>query len=190
MSLESAVRNVRDYPLLIALLASEPLYWDVGSSVGRDEMTFEWSAEDLKLSQSDAHRRPPSERRANPPTPIWVMAAIREAFPSGVELGRDAAIRAVAHAAGFQRTGSKIAGEIDSALSPASSEESSLTIILNHRGKLSIDCHKHWRVSPRFFGGRVGLGHGPRMDRARRCHPGRRSLSGLQAQRLRDSQCV
>jgi hypothetical protein len=56
MLLESATRGVKDYKSLINLLASEPLYWDVDSSVGREEMSFEWSADELRLSQSDANR--------------------------------------------------------------------------------------------------------------------------------------
>ena len=47
MLLESAVRGVEAYKCLINLLASGPLYWEVDSSVGREEMSFEWSADEL-----------------------------------------------------------------------------------------------------------------------------------------------
>jgi hypothetical protein len=66
------------------------------------------------------------------------MAAIRELFSSGIELERSAAITAVAHTAGFRRTGSKIADEIDSALIAAVKRG----IIKNNRGVLSIDCRQ------------------------------------------------
>jgi hypothetical protein len=64
------------------------------------------------------------------------MAAIREVFSSGLELDRDAAIKEIAHAAGFKRTGSRITEAIDSALIAAVRRR----IVRNQRGLLSIDC--------------------------------------------------
>lgn len=63
-----------------------------------------------------------------------MIAAIREVFSQNVELDRDSAIREVAHALGFERTGSKIAEVIDSALIAASRRG----VILNDRGILSL----------------------------------------------------
>ena len=53
--LEATVRKVKDYSSLLDMLASQ-LDWEVDTALGQDEMTFEWTAEDLSLSQSSAHR--------------------------------------------------------------------------------------------------------------------------------------
>lgn len=63
-----------------------------------------------------------------------MIAAIREVFSKNLELDRDSAIREVAHALGFERTGSRIADAIDSALVAAVKR----WVIKNNRGVLSI----------------------------------------------------
>lgn len=63
-----------------------------------------------------------------------IVAAIREVFSQNVELDRDSAIREVAHALGFDRTGSRIADTIDSALIAAAKRG----VIFNDRGVLSL----------------------------------------------------
>jgi hypothetical protein len=55
MSIEKAVRNVGDFSSLIALLVDE-LYWQVDASASQEEITFDWAADDLRLSRSSAER--------------------------------------------------------------------------------------------------------------------------------------
>lgn len=62
------------------------------------------------------------------------VAAIREVFSQNSVLDRDSAIREVAHALGFGRTGSRIAEAIDSALIAAVKRG----VILNYRGALTL----------------------------------------------------
>lgn len=63
-----------------------------------------------------------------------LVAAIREVFSQNSELDRDSAIREVAHALGFARTGSRITEAIDSALIAAAKRG----VIQNNRGVLSL----------------------------------------------------
>ena len=65
-----------------------------------------------------------------------IIAAIRQVFSSGNQLDRDTAIREVSHTLGFQRTGTRIAQSIDSALIAAVKR----SVIQNQRGLLSIAC--------------------------------------------------
>jgi len=79
MSLETAVRNVHDFDSLIQLLTDE-LKWEIEPGAIED-ITFEWSADELKLSESSAQRltdgsvyqlRPPAETK-NPPWGIFFV---------------------------------------------------------------------------------------------------------------------
>lgn len=63
-----------------------------------------------------------------------MIAVVREVFSQNSELDRDSAIREVAHALGFERTGSRIAEAIDSALIAAAKRG----VIQNNRGVLSL----------------------------------------------------
>lgn len=63
-----------------------------------------------------------------------MIGAIREVFSQNSELDRHSAIREVAHALGFNRTGSKIAEAMDSALIAAAKRG----VIQNNRGILSL----------------------------------------------------
>jgi NADH:ubiquinone oxidoreductase subunit E len=63
-----------------------------------------------------------------------LVAAIREVFSQNIALDRDSAIRQIAHALGFARTGSRIANAIDSALIAAAKRG----VIQNNRGALSL----------------------------------------------------
>lgn len=73
MSLETAVRNVHDFESLIGLLSRE-LRWDI--EIGPiEDLTFEWSAGDLRVSESAARKlkdgsvfqlRPPSTIHSPP----------------------------------------------------------------------------------------------------------------------------
>jgi hypothetical protein len=63
-----------------------------------------------------------------------LIAAIREVFSQNSELDRDSAIREVAHALGFERTGARIAEAIDSALIAAAKRG----VIQNNRSVLSL----------------------------------------------------
>jgi hypothetical protein len=55
MSLENAVRNVTDYPSLMTLFAEE-LEWDIDPARSQDEVTFDWTSDELKLLESSAQR--------------------------------------------------------------------------------------------------------------------------------------
>lgn len=63
-----------------------------------------------------------------------MIGTVREVFSHNSELDREAAIREVAHALGFERTGSRIAEAIDSALIAAAKRG----VIQNNRGVLSL----------------------------------------------------
>ncbi len=63
-----------------------------------------------------------------------MIAAIREVFSQNSDLDRDSAIREVARALGFERTGSRIAEAVDSALIAAARRG----VIQNNRGVLSL----------------------------------------------------
>lgn len=63
-----------------------------------------------------------------------LVAAVREVFSHNLALDRDEAIREVAHALGFARTGSRIAEAIDSALIAAVKRR----VIDNYRGALTL----------------------------------------------------
>src|SRR2546423_6648578 len=54
MSLETAVRNVRDLDSLVEFLTTE-LNWEIEPGPLED-ITFEWSADALKISESSAKR--------------------------------------------------------------------------------------------------------------------------------------
>src|SRR4051812_30202391 len=55
MSLEHAIQNVRDFDSLVAFFAEE-LGWDVDPSLALEELTFEWGADELKLSEGASRR--------------------------------------------------------------------------------------------------------------------------------------
>lgn len=55
MSLERAIHNVTDFDSLTNFF-SEELGWDIDPSLAVDDVTFEWDAEDLSLSESAARR--------------------------------------------------------------------------------------------------------------------------------------
>lgn len=55
MKLEDAVRQVTDYTSLIALFTDQ-LGWDIDPTLTQDEVTFEWTADDLKLSDSSTQK--------------------------------------------------------------------------------------------------------------------------------------
>ncbi|MEK6284514.1 MAG: hypothetical protein AABO57_02095 [Acidobacteriota bacterium] len=104
------------------------------------------SPEDLGEAEADTKEKPKKVARPKPEKPTAssptlddfdrdaLIAAIREVFSQNSELDRDSAIREVAHALGFGRTGSKIAEAIDSALIAAAKRG----VIQNNRGYLSL----------------------------------------------------
>jgi Eco57I restriction-modification methylase len=55
MKLEDAVHNVSDYPTLAALLAGH-LDWEINAEATQDDVTFDWSGDELKLPKSSAQR--------------------------------------------------------------------------------------------------------------------------------------
>ena len=55
MSLENAVRTVSDYRSLVALLADK-LGWEINPEAAQDDVTFEWSGDELHLSESASRR--------------------------------------------------------------------------------------------------------------------------------------
>lgn len=55
MSLENVVRNVTDYPSLMDLLAEE-LEWDIDPARSQEDVTFDWTMDELRLPESSAQR--------------------------------------------------------------------------------------------------------------------------------------
>jgi hypothetical protein len=104
------------------------------------------SPEDLGEADAAIEERPkqtvrptPQKRAISSPTlddfdRDELVAAVREVFSQNSGLERDSAIREVAHALGFGRTGSKIVKTIDSALIAAAKRG----VIQNNRGYLSL----------------------------------------------------
>jgi hypothetical protein len=104
------------------------------------------SPEDLGEAGATISEKPKKTARPRPekPTPSSptlddldrdeLVAAIREVFSQNSELDRESAIREVAHALGFERTGSRITEAIDSALIAAAKRG----VIQNNRGVLSL----------------------------------------------------
>jgi len=55
MDLEQAVRNVSNYRSLVALLA-EHMHWDLDPEAAQEDVTFDWSGDELHLSDSASRR--------------------------------------------------------------------------------------------------------------------------------------
>jgi len=104
------------------------------------------SPEDLGEAEADASekQKATAQPKAEKPTASSptlddfdrdeMIAAIREVFTQNSELDRDSAIREVARALGFERTGSRISDAIDSALIAAAKRG----VIYNYRGALAL----------------------------------------------------
>ena len=70
MSLEAAVRNVHHFQSLLGLLRGKDLHWDLDPELKFDESTFDWSADELSLSDSVAqHLRDGVVRQLRPLRP-------------------------------------------------------------------------------------------------------------------------
>ncbi len=90
MSLETAVRNVKDLNTLVELLTSE-LHWEIEPGPLED-ITFEWSADELRVSESSAKRLNdgsvfqlrPSPSVTNPPWGIFFVRFADEKIYRGV----------------------------------------------------------------------------------------------------------
>lgn len=53
---EAAVRRVKDFESLLELFRGDELKWDLDPDVKFEESTFDWSADELSLSDSATRR--------------------------------------------------------------------------------------------------------------------------------------